>query len=638
MDAGSGAVRYGLGIDLGTSFTSAAVHGADGTRMVPLSRQVVVPSVAYAAPDGSLLTGFAAQDAARGGELGRVARGFKRRIGDPTPLVLGGTAYSPDALMAAQLRDVLGYVTHGEGGPPDTVVLTCPAIWGPYRREHFDEVPRLAGVPSSHVLTEPEAVATHYSMERRLGDGEVVAVYDLGGGTFDTTILRMRAGEMEILGTPEGIEHMGGMDFDETLLAHIDDRFDGAVSALDLSDPRAAAMLADIRGLCVRAKEELSIEPDILLTVPLPGGPRQLTITRLELNDMLRPSVRLTTDALRRTISSAGLRPEDVSAILLAGGSSRIPLVDQMVSEEFGRPVRKTLHPKFTVALGGAAMSARVAAAKAAPPVTPANQPIPAQGPPTPPPSPALPAIPPESGTDPETPTKRKWPVPVVAAAVAIVAAIITTMVLVNGGSGAQQTGNDRTPSADGDGGPPKTLQLYGDKGAVAPFTGFIASADNWAGVDIADGGARQTAISATPDDDGGLRVVWAGGAPGQAYLQNATEADDRQAYVQANGALVFDTVVHQAPASLVKVAVHCQYPCVAEVETTKLFRGLPRGKRATVTIPLSCFTDKGLKPATVNTPFLVYTAGKFDATFSDIRWEPNAGTSPQATKCANLK
>ena len=222
-------MTYGLGIDLGTSFTSAAVSGAHGTRMVPLGPGMIVPSVAYPAQGGSVLTGPAALAAAADPAL--VARGFKRRLGDPTPLVLGGAAYSPSMLMAAQLRDVLATVSRTSGGPPSSIVLTCPAIWGPYRREQFAEVPRLAGITDYQLVTEPEAAATHYSAERRLGDGEVVAVYDLGGGTFDTTILRMRAGGMEILGTPEGIEHMGGIDFDETLLAHLDDRLGGAISA-----------------------------------------------------------------------------------------------------------------------------------------------------------------------------------------------------------------------------------------------------------------------------------------------------------------------------------------------------------------------------------------------------------------------
>jgi len=613
-------MRYGVGIDLGTSFTSAAVVGPDGARMVPLSRGVVVPSVAYATPEGTLLTGLAAEEAARGGELGRVARGFKRRIGDPTPLVLGGTAYSPDALMAAQLRDVLEYLTRMEGSPPETIVLTCPAIWGPYRREHFEEVPRLAGVPASHVLTEPEAVATHYSMERRLGDGEVVAVYDLGGGTFDTTILRMRPGGMEILGTPEGIEHLGGMDFDETLLAFVDDRLGGAVSALDQSDPRSALLLAHIRSLCVRAKEELSIEPDVLIKVPLPSGPQQVMITRRELNEMLRPSVRLTTDALARTIASAGLRTEDVSAMLLAGGSSRIPLVDQMVSEAFGRPVRMTLHPKFTVALGGAVTAVRVRAAADAPPAAP--------------PEPTTPPRGVAAGSAPSR--RRKWRVPIAAAMVAVVALVVATVVLLNGVGPTGNADAGDTSTTGKPTGPAKTMQVYGKKGPVEPYTSFIASAENWAGVDIS-GGASQKAIKADPDDKGNLHVQWAGGAPGQVYMQNPTDSEDKSAYV-AKGALVFDVAVHAPPKALVTIAVHCVYPCAAEVEVTKIFRDLPKDKTTKITVPLNCFTAKGLRPTTVNTPFLVYTTGKFDATFSDIRWEPDAASGAPAKRCTNLK
>jgi molecular chaperone DnaK len=599
---------YGLGIDLGTSFTSAAVHGPGGTRMVPLSPDVVIPSVVYAAPGGALLTGAQAEHAARTGEPGRVGRGFKRRLGDPTPLVLGGAAFSPAALMAAQLRDVLAHVARVEGGPPSAVVLTCPAIWGPYRREHFAEVPRLAGVPASQVITEPEAAATHYSMERTLGDGEVVAVYDLGGGTFDTTILRMRPGGMEILGTPEGIEHLGGIDFDETLLSHLDDRLDGAISALDRADPVAAAALAEIRAMCVRAKEELSTEPDIQLTVPLPSGPRELLVTRLELNDMIRPSVRLTTDGLRRTIASAGLKPEDLSAILLAGGSSRIPLVEQLVYEEFGKPVRAALHPKFTVALGAAAVSTRPA------------RPAPVVRPPVAPPV--------------ARPRRRrpKWLVPVAtAAAVVLVAALVIVQIMTSNVEPAvSHTGTGTSVAAPK---PPPTLWVY-DKGPVRPFHTLIASADNWAGTDFGEEGARHNPIAAKPDGQGGLRVTWAGGAAGQIYLQNIADAKDMTAYLKAKGALVFDAVVHAPPADRTTVAVHCVYPCAAEVEATKLFRDLPVERVATVKIPLSCFVDHGLKIANVNTPFLVYTGGLFDVTFSRIRWETNVS---DATPCGSL-
>ncbi|GAB3466947.1 hypothetical protein GCM10027436_81370 [Actinophytocola sediminis] len=594
--------------------------------MVPMGQDVIVPSVAYSAPGGSLLTGTAALAAAADPAL--VVRNFKRRLGDPTPLVIGGTAYSPAALMAAQLRDVLAHVATAMGAPPASVVLTCPAIWGPYRREHFTEVLRLANVTDYRLVTEPEAAATHYSGERRLGDGEVVAVYDLGGGTFDTTILRMRAGGMEILGTPEGIEHMGGIDFDETVLAHLDDQLDGAISDLSPADPAAARALADIRALCVRAKEDLSVEPDLRLSVPLPTGPREVTISRLELNEMIRPSVRLTIDALRRTISSAGLTAEDLSAVLLAGGSSRIPLVSQQVFAEFGKPVRVTLHPKFTVALGAAAVAAT---------------PRPVVSPPPPPAPPVL------APADPRTaqPARKSWPAPAIAAAVAVVVAIVTTLLITTNTDDAQlnaitsidrSAGTSDTGSSSAAPGPnaAKAMRVY-DSAPVDPFTGFIGDAANWAGVEIPPNGATQAAITATPDGPAGIRVAWAGDLPGQFYLQTPNHPNDLSSYVDADGALVFDVVVHTPPAGEASVQVHCGHPCAAELPATKLFRELPVGQRSTVKIPLSCFVTAGLNPSMVDTPFLAYSTGTFDATFADVRWEGGAGADGNATSCAEL-
>ena len=582
-------MSYGVGIDLGTSFASAAVSGPQGTRMVPLSPSMVVPSVAYPAADGTVLTGPAALAAAA--DPARVARGFKRRLGDPTPLVLGGAGYSPATLMAAQLRDVLATVTRTVGTPPASIVLTCPAIWGPYRHEQFAEVPRLAGVREFRLLTEPEAAATHYCAERRLGDGEVVAVYDLGGGTFDTTILRMGPGGMEILGVPEGIEHLGGTDFDETLLAHLNGRLDGAIGALDPADPVAATALAQIRALCVRAKEELSIEPDVTLAVPLPSGPREVTVTRLEFNDMIRPAVKLTTDALRRTITSAGLRPDELSAVLLAGGSARIPLVSQLVSEEFGKPVRVTLHPKFTVALGAAAVATRSA------PVVP----VPA-------PAPVAPVRKP----------RARWLVPAVAASLAM---IVAALLLVPGEE------PEAAPPAPG------TVRMY-DDGVIMPWVGLIASEENWSGVQIGSTGAQQGPIAAALDG-GGLRVTWRGAA-GQVYLQSGSGTRDLTSYVD-NGALVFDVVVHEPPVAPTMVAVHCVYPCGAEVPVTDLLRDLTPERTATVKIPVACFTAAGLDPRRVNTPFLVSTDQPFDATFSAVRWEADAAADKDATPCSRL-
>ncbi|MEV0696844.1 Hsp70 family protein [Saccharopolyspora sp. NPDC050389] len=621
-------MRYGVGIDLGTSFASAAISGPDGTRMVPMSPAMVVPSVAYRAPDGELLTGDAALNAAS--DPARTARNFKRRLGDPTPLVLGGSTYSPAALMAAQLRDVLAAVTRGAGSPPESVVLTYPAIWGPYRREHFTEVPRLAGVDDFRLITEPEAAATHYSSERRLGDGEVVAVYDLGGGTFDTTILRMRAGRMEILGTPEGIEHLGGIDFDEALLAHIDQRLDRAISDLDVTDPEAAAALAAIQAICVRAKEELSIEPDVRLTIPLPSGPREVTITRLEFNEMIKPSVRLTTDALHRTTASAGLRVDDLSAVLLAGGSSRVPLVAQQVAQEFNKPVRVTLHPKFTVALGAALISAQPR--PATPPPNPRPAPV---GPP--PPAGRPPAGPPQSAAP--RPSRRKWLVPAIAAGAALIIGIAVTTFLTTGDD---TPGAAEKPVAAKSSPPNGPLKIYDGK-AVNPFVGFVASDVNWGGTKLSASGAEQPPmIKATPDPgSNGVRVAWTADSPGQFYLQTSNQNDsiDLSPYVDNGGALVFDAVLHAPPTGdTTQIAVHCHHPCKAELPATGLFTKLPVEQQATVKIPLSCFVSEGLDPRAVNTPFVVYSQRRMDVTFSNVRLETGAADDADATPCTELR
>jgi hypothetical protein len=178
----------------------------------------------------------------------------------------------------------------------------------------------------------------------------------------------------------------------------------------------------------------------------------------------------------------------------------------------------------------------------------------------------------------------------------------------------------------------PPTLWVY-DNGPVPPFHTLISSTDDWAGIDFGAEGARQNLIAATPGA-GGLRVTWTGGSAAQIYLQNVADARDFTSYVDTGGALVFDTVVHTPPAERTTLAVHCIFPCASEVEATTLFRSLPTGGKRTVKIPLACFTAKGLNAAMVNTPFLVYTAGTFDATFSDIRWEPAV---PDAIPCAEL-
>ncbi|WP_248837667.1 Hsp70 family protein [Frankia sp. AgKG'84/4] len=363
---------YGLGVDLGTTFTAVAVGlpstpspggaGRPHIEMVSLGNtSFVTPTVAFADRDGRMLTGEAASRRAVT-EPTRAARGFKRSLGDPTPLVLGDAPYSPAALLAATLADAVRAVTEVRGTPPTGVVLTRPAVWGPYRMEQFDAVPRLAGIGPVGLITEPEAAVTHYTADRPLADGEVVAVYDLGGGTFDTAVLRFEGDQARILGMPEGVEWLGGIDFDEAVLHHVDQRLDGAVSALDPADREAAVGLARLRQDVVLAKEALSYDEETAIQVFLPGARREVRLTRAQFEDMVGPAIDTTVEALHRALRSAEVSPADLSAVLLAGGSSRIPLVARSVRAALGRPTVVDAHPKHVVALGAARLAARFAA------------------------------------------------------------------------------------------------------------------------------------------------------------------------------------------------------------------------------------------------------------------------------------
>ena len=351
MAAGTG---YVLGIDLGTTFTAAAAASEGRAEIISLGHtSAVVPSVVLVRDDGEVLVGEAAERRADA-EPSRVGREFKRRLGDPVPLVLGGTPFGAEALTAHLLRSVYDRVVEQQGGPPEALVITHPANYGGYKLDLVREAIRLADVPDVQLLSEPEAAATHYAQQDRLDVGDVVAVYDFGGGTFDAAVLRVADSGFEIIGTPEGMERLGGIDFDQAVYAHVMNSLGDAADDLDPADPATASALARLRDECRSAKEALSSDTDTDIPVLLPNLHTEVRLTRVEFEAMIRPRIGETIDSLTRAIRSAGLEPADVSKVLLVGGSSRIPLVAEMVSAATGRPVAIDAHPKHAIALGAA--------------------------------------------------------------------------------------------------------------------------------------------------------------------------------------------------------------------------------------------------------------------------------------------
>ncbi|MDN5920796.1 MAG: Hsp70 family protein, partial [Pseudonocardia sp.] len=355
---------YLLGIDLGTTFTAAAVlrlrdgEPAGGPEVLALSdRGAGMPSVVFAPDDGELLFGGAAQRRALG-EPDRVAREFKRRIGDPTPVSLGGRAFAAHELAALIVRHVVDVAALREGEQPERIALTHPASWGSHKRE------LLGGALAEHGLTvtflaEPQAAALRYAGAGRVEPGSTIAVYDLGGGTFDAAVVRKDAGcevgsGFALLGRPEGVEYLGGVDFDEAVFDHVRAGAPAAFADLDESDPEVWAAVARVRRDCCEAKEALSADTEASVAVRSGTVSTSVRLHRSEFEELIRPALEDSIAALQRAVSSAGMEPSGLSSVLLVGGSSRIPLVAQLVSERLDRPVAVDADPKNAIATGAA--------------------------------------------------------------------------------------------------------------------------------------------------------------------------------------------------------------------------------------------------------------------------------------------
>ncbi len=368
-------MTYMLGVDLGTTYTAAAVWRSEVVEMVPLgTHSNVIPSVVHLRDDATLLTGEAAVRRSLS-VPGRTAHEFKRRLGDPAPLLLGGTPMAAVDLMAALLRDVLAHVTERQGGPPDTVALTHPANWGQFKLDLLRHAAASCGLDEVRLVSEPVAAAVDYAAGSGVAPGDVVAVYDLGGGTFDAAVLRRTATGFETLGEPVGLERLGGIDFDHAVVAHVERTMADTFATLDPNDPDLAAALVRLRQACVAAKEGLSEDSDVVIPVALPGVFADVRLTRPEFEAMIAPALTEPLRAFRRGLAGAGVSGSDLHTVLLVGGSSRVPLVAETVAGELGRPVAIDTHPKHAVALGAARIAATPPTSTSTVPSTPTTTP-----------------------------------------------------------------------------------------------------------------------------------------------------------------------------------------------------------------------------------------------------------------------
>lgn len=351
-------MSYSLGVDLGTSFVAAAIRRPSGSEMVTLSPQsVVAPALVFLRDNGALVTGDAAL---RRGVVrpDRVGRDLKRCLGTPVPVLLGDRPFTVTELMGALLRSVVRQAVATEGAQPERVVLTVPGSWQPARRALFRRVASVAGLSAVDLVTEAEAaIAAHDFTVQWSAGGQAFAVYDLGGGRFEATVVRRRPDGLEILGTPEGNDRLGGVEFDESVLRFVNESCDGAVGRADRTELPIELAVSRLRQKCVIAKESLSSDVEVTIPALLRDRHVRVNLSRAHFESLVRAHIVSTTEVLHRVLRSANLAPSDLGGVLLVGGSSRIPLVAEVLKQGLACPIVISPDPQHTVALGAAALA-----------------------------------------------------------------------------------------------------------------------------------------------------------------------------------------------------------------------------------------------------------------------------------------
>jgi hypothetical protein len=348
---------FWLGIDYGTSNTVAMLRWPDG-RVRPLlfDGVPVLPSAVFVEADGRLLVG---RDAERSARLdpARFEPNPKRRI-DDGDLLLGGAGIAVVDLIAGALRRVADESARGTGGARPSVVLTHPASWAGVRRGVLIEAAERAGLGTPLLVPEPVAAARYYATSvRDMLPGRCLLVYDLGAGTFDASVLRRTIDGFEVVAVG-GLDDFGGVDLDAPLIGQLAGVV--AASAPDewrrLTAPTTLDERRHFRTLwddARSAKETLSRQPACGLYLPLVD--RDLHVTREAFERTAAPALSRTVDATLALLATAGVQVNEVSDVLLVGGSTRMPLVGTLLHRRLGIPPTLCDQPELVVAEGALA-------------------------------------------------------------------------------------------------------------------------------------------------------------------------------------------------------------------------------------------------------------------------------------------
>ncbi len=356
-----------VGIDLGTTNSLVAVSEPDGPRCLPdpETGDVLLPSAVAFLPDGRVVVGRGARDLA--GELPfdvvlsikrfmglgdehatdedrrRYRFGAPRAGGGTVRIVAGGRELTPPEVSAHVLRELKRRAEVALGEPVDRAVITVPAYFNDSQRQATRAAGKLAGLEVLRLVNEPTAAALAYGLDR--GDEGLVAVYDLGGGTFDVSILRLRGGVFEVLAT-NGDTRLGGDDLDVRLA-------DSLLAELPAGLRDHPQVRAQVLRLAEQTKRTLSDRDETEVVLGLPdGGEVRVPLTRAAFEALVQDIVERTSRPVRQALKDAGIRADELANVVAVGGSTRVPLVRRHMERLFGRKPLVDIDPDQVVALG----------------------------------------------------------------------------------------------------------------------------------------------------------------------------------------------------------------------------------------------------------------------------------------------
>ena len=343
-----------IGIDLGTTNSCVAVmEGGEPVVIANAEGSRTTPSVVAFAKNGERMVGQVAKRQAIQNP-DRTISSIKRQMGTDHKVTVDGKSYTPQEISAMILQKLKADAEAYLGQKVTEAVITVPAYFNDSQRQATKDAGKIAGLDVKRIINEPTAAALAYGVDKE--EDQKIMVYDLGGGTFDVSILDIGEGIIEVLATA-GDTHLGGDDFDQRIMDYLDSEFKKE-NGIDLTSDKVA--MQRLKEAAEKAKIELSGVTTSNVNLPYitadATGPKHLdvTLTRAKFNELTADLVEKTMVPVRQAMKDAGLSASDISKVLLVGGSSRIPAVQEAVKKITGKDGFKGINPDECVAVGAA--------------------------------------------------------------------------------------------------------------------------------------------------------------------------------------------------------------------------------------------------------------------------------------------